>query len=133
MAAKGLIDIGATITPVRHTLEYSQFLITHTNHASVLSSVQWLSHVWLFVNPQTAAHQASLSITNSGSLLKLMSIQLMMPFNHLILSVPFSSCFQSFLASGSFPTSQFFTPGSQSIGVSIHHQSFQWIFKTDFL
>ena len=45
MAAKGLIDIGATITPVRHTLEYSQFLITHTNHASVLSSVQWLSHV----------------------------------------------------------------------------------------
>ena len=37
MAAKGLIDIGATITPVRHTLEYSQFLITHTNHASVLT------------------------------------------------------------------------------------------------
>lgn len=39
MAAKGFIDISVTITPVRHTLEYSQFLITHTNHASVLTSV----------------------------------------------------------------------------------------------
>ena len=45
MVAKVLIDISVTITPVRHTLEYSQFFITHTNHASVLSSVQWLSHV----------------------------------------------------------------------------------------
>ena len=45
MVAKGLIDISVTITPVRYTLEYSQFLITHINHASVFSSVQWLSHV----------------------------------------------------------------------------------------
>ena len=44
---------------------------------------------------------------------------------------PFSSCLQSFPASGSFPMSQFFTSGGQSIGAS--DQSFQWIFRTDFL
>ena len=49
------------------------------------SSVQSLSHVPLFVSPWTTAHQASLSITNSQSLLKLMSIELVMPSNHLIL------------------------------------------------
>ena len=52
---------------------------------SWFSSVQLLSRVWLFVTPWTAPHQASLSISNSRSLLKLMSIELMMPFNHLIL------------------------------------------------
>ena len=46
------------------------------------SSVQSLSRVWLFVTPLTAAHQASRSITNSQSLLKLMSIELVMPSNH---------------------------------------------------
>ena len=50
-----------------------------------LSSVQLLSHVWLFVTPWTAAHKASLSITSSQSLLKLMSIESVMPSNHLIL------------------------------------------------
>ena len=53
-----------------------------------LSSVQWLSRVRLFVTPWTAAHQASLSITNSQSLLKLMSIELVMASNHLILCHP---------------------------------------------
>ena len=52
------------------------------------SSVQSLSHVWLFVTPWTAARQASLSITNSWSLLKLMSIELLMPSNHLIFCHP---------------------------------------------
>jgi len=50
--------------------------------------VQLLSHVWLFATPWTAAHQASLSITNSRSLLKLMSIVSVMPSNHLILCHP---------------------------------------------
>ena len=49
------------------------------------SSVQSLSHVWLFVTPWIAARQASLSITNSQSLLKLMSIKSVMPSSHLIL------------------------------------------------
>ena len=47
--------------------------------------------------------------------------------------VPFSSCPQSFLASGSFPVSQSFLSGGQSIGTSASTQSFQWIFRTDFL
>ena len=51
-------------------------------------SVQSLSHVWLFVTPWTAACQASLSITNSRSLLKLMSSESVMPSNHLILCCP---------------------------------------------
>ena len=66
----------------------------------------------------TVAGQASLSITSSRNLLKLMSIELVMPSYHLILCCPFSSCPQSFPASGSFPISQFFTSGGQSIGIS---------------
>ena len=53
-----------------------------------ISSVQSLSPFRLFVTPQTAAHRTSLSITNSQSLLKLMSIESMMPSNHLILCHP---------------------------------------------
>ena len=53
-----------------------------------LSSVQSLSRVWLFVTPWTTAHQASLSVRNSRSLLKLMSIKSVMPYNHLILCRP---------------------------------------------
>ena len=56
--------------------------------ASFLFVVQSLSHVQLFVTPQTAAHQASLSFTISQSLLKLMSIEPVMPSNHFILSCP---------------------------------------------
>ena len=54
----------------------------------MLSSVQLLSHVWLFASSGTAARQASLSITNSWNLLKLMSITSVMPSNHLILCYP---------------------------------------------
>ena len=54
----------------------------------IFRSVQLLSCVWLFATPWTAARQASLSITNSRSLLKLMSIELVMPSNHLILCRP---------------------------------------------
>ena len=52
------------------------------------SSFESLSHSWLFVNPWTAAHQVSLYITNSQSLLKLMSIESEMPSNHCILCCP---------------------------------------------
>ena len=68
--------------------------------------------------PWTAACQASLSITNSRSLLKLMSIKSVMPSNHLILCRPLSSCHQSLPASGSFQMSQLFASGGQRIGVS---------------
>ena len=78
---------------------------------NTISSVQSLSRVQLFKTPWTAARQASLSITNSRSLLRLVSI--VMPS-----VIPFSSCLQSFWASGSFQISQFFASGGQSIGVS---------------
>ena len=83
------------------------------------SSVQSLSHVRLFATPWITAHQASLSIINSRNSLKLKSIKSVMPSSHLISSVaPSSSCPQSLTASGSFPVSQLFTWGGQSIGVS---------------
>ena len=89
---------------------------SHKGQARDISSVQSLSRVQLFANPWTTACQASLSITNSQSLLKLMSIESVMPSNHLIL---YSSCLQSFPASRSFQVSQFLTSGSQSIGTSV--------------
>ena len=67
--------------------------------------------------PWTAACQASLSITNSRSLLKLMSIKLVMPSKQLI-CLPFFSCFQSFPASESFPMSQFLALICQIIEIS---------------
>ena len=78
--------------------------------------------VWLFATPRAAACKASLSFTISQSLLKLRSNELVMPSSHLILCrpllLPFSSCPQSFLASGSFQMSQLFASGGQSIGAS---------------
>ena len=79
------------------------------------SSVHSLSCVGLLVTPWTVAHQASLSITNSWSLPKQMSLS---RWCHSTISssvIPFSSHFQSFPASGSFWMSQFFASGGQSI------------------
>ena len=64
------------------------FSVSHIFLLLIVSSVQSLSCVGLFSTPQTAAHQASLSFTNSQSLLKLMSIALVIPSNHLILCCP---------------------------------------------
>ena len=88
---------------------------------TLLACVQFssaLSRVWLFATPWTTARQASLSITNSWSSLKPMSIESVMPPSHLILCRPLLLRPQSFLASGSFQMSQLFTSGCQSIGVS---------------
>ena len=67
-----------------HTHTHTQWFRIHSS----VSSLQSLSHVRLFVTPWIATRQASLSITNSRSLLKLMSIELVMPSNHLILCHP---------------------------------------------
>ena len=80
-------------------------------------SIQSLGRVRLLATPWTAALQASLSITNSQSLPRLMCIELVMPSNCLILCHPLLPP-SIFPASGSFPRSQFFTSGGQSIGVS---------------
>ena len=65
------------------------------------------------VTPWIAAHQASLSFTISWSLLKLASIESVMPSNHLILCPPFVFCLQPFPASGSFPMSWLFASDDQ--------------------
>ena len=96
---------------------YKKDLNDPGNHDQ-FSSVQSLSLVQLFATPWTAARQASQSITNSHSLLKLMFIESVMPSNHLILCRPLLLPPQSFPASGSFQMSQFFTSDGQSIGVS---------------
>ena len=95
-----------------------------------LCSVQSLRHVWLYETPWTAARQASLSITNSWSLLKLMSTELVMPSNYLILCCPLlllPSIFPRIREGGvpdlgkkspDFPRSQFFTSDGQNIGAS---------------
>ena len=84
-----------------------------------IRSDQSLSHVRLFATPWIAARQASLSITNSRSSLRLTSIESVMPSSHLISVVPFSSCPQSLPASESFPVSQLFAWGGQRTGVSV--------------
>ena len=81
---------------------------------------------------RTAAHQASLFITNSQSLLKLMSIASVMPSNHLIFcrSLLLPPSFSPAL--GSFPMSSLHQV-SKVLEFQLQHQSFQWIFRTDFL
>ena len=89
-----------------------------------VSSLQSLSHVRLFVNPWTAARQASLSITNSRSLLKLMSIELVMPSNHLLLCCPL------LLPASIFPSIRVFSRVSSSHQVAkvleLQHQSSEY-------
>ena len=84
----------------------------------VAVAVQALSRVRLFANPWTTTHQAPLSFTISWSLLKLISIESVIPSNHLIPSVTLFSCCPSLPASGSFPMNQLFIAGGQSIGAS---------------
>ena len=99
------------------------------------SSVQSLSHAWLFATPWTAARQASLSITSSWSLLRLTSsIDLVMPSNCLILYRPLP------LPPSVFPSIRVFFQWVSSLhqvarvlAFQLQHQSFQWIFRTDFL
>ena len=80
--------------------------------------VQLISRVWCFATPRTAACHISLSFTISWSLLKLMSIESMMPSNHLIPLSLHLACPQSFRASGSFSVSWPFASPDQSIGAS---------------
>ena len=73
--------------PQDHPLVFTRFCLCLWTLSS-FSSVQSLSRVWLFATPWTAAHQASLSITNSRTPPRLMSIKSVMPSNHLILYCP---------------------------------------------
>ena len=84
----------------------------------LINTVQFLSHIWLFVTPWAEAHQASLFVTKTWSLPNSCPLT---HWCHPTISssvVPFSSCLQYFPGSGSCPMSQLFTLGDQSTGVS---------------
>ena len=100
-------------TPI-HFLKYNEYLILKY----IFSSVQSLSHVQLFATPWTTAHQASLSITSSQSLLKLMSIKLVMSSNHLILC-HLLLLLPSNFPNECFPMSQFFTSGGKILELQL--------------
>ena len=85
--AKGRVDRGKQRVSVCSRIFCTRSPLSGTPY-NIISSVQSFSHVSLFVTPWTAAHQASLSITNSQSLLKLMSMELVLPPNYLILCRP---------------------------------------------
>ena len=112
------------ISFLSHTLYKTRAFIVmkETWALCIFSSVQFTRSVMSnSVTPGTVTRQATLSITNSWSLLKLLklfSIKSVMPKTISSFVIPFSSRLQSFPASGSFPRSQFFTSGGQSIGVS---------------
>ena len=107
-----------------HTYHIYVLLNIWSKYAAV-SSAQLLSCVWLFVTPWTVACQASLSITNSRSPLKLMSIESVMPSNHLILCRPL------FLLPAIFPSIRVFSRVNSShqvakvLDLQLQHQSFQ--------
>ena len=104
-------------------------------HLCFFVVAQLLSHVRLFPIPWTAAYQAFLSLTISQSLPKLMSIELVMLSNHLILCHPFLLLPSIFPSLGVlFPMSQLFASGGlQVLELRLQHRSFQWIFRVDFL
>ena len=97
-------------------------------------AVQLLSHVWLFVTPWTEARQASLPFTISWNLLKLMSIESVMPSNHLILCGPLLLPPSIFPTSGSFPMSQWPKYCSFSFSISPSNKYSRLIsFRIDWL
>ena len=108
------------VFPLRALAKYSstQGLRSFYRTSVQFSSVQSLSRVWLFVTPWIVARQASLSITNSQSSLKLTSIESVMQSSHLILCRPLLLLPPVPPSIGSFPMCQIFTWGSQNIGVS---------------
>ena len=97
------------------------------------SSVQSLSHVRLFATQWTAAHQASLSITNFRSLFKLMSIESVMPSNHLILSSPSPPAFNLSQHQGLFQWVSSLHQVVKVLEFQLRQWSFQWILRNDFL
>ena len=111
----------APVKPIKSLTDilYTYYYFWGLTISSVqFSSVQSLNHVCLFATPWIETLQASLSITNSRSSLRLMFIKSVMPARHLTLSRSLLLLPQSLPASESFPMSQLFTWGGQSTGVS---------------
>ena len=100
--------------------EFLNDYLSHVkHHVSVSQSAQSLSHVWLFATPWTAACQASLSITNSWSLLKLMSIESVMPYNHFTLCCPLLLLPSIFPSTRVFPNDSVLCIRWPNIGISV--------------
>ena len=97
------------------------------------SSVELLSRVQLFSTLWTVVRQGALSITKSRSLLKLMSIELVLPSNHLILSSPSSPAFSLSKNQSLFQWVSSLHPVAKVWQLHHQHQSFRWIFRDDFL
>ena len=97
------------------------------------SSVQLLSSIWLFATTWTAAYQASLSIAKSWSLLKLMSIESVMPSNHLIFCCPLLLLPLIFPSIRDFSNEAILHISGQSIGVSASASVLTMNMRTDFL
>ena len=116
-----IIHIYNDTVSVCFNLQSGNELYTHR----ITGSVQSLSHVRLFVIPWAAAYQASLSIANSQSLLKLLSIELVMPSNHLIL------CHPLLLLPSTFPSIRIFSSELvlhlwwPTLEFQLQHRSFQ--------
>ena len=106
-------------------------LLSTLNGSTCCCSVAKLC--WLFVTPWTVAHQASLSFIISQNLLKLMSIELVMPPNHLILCQPLLLPPSTFFSIRVF-SNELVLPIScpKVLEFQLQHQSFQWIFRTWF-
>ena len=99
---------------------------------NTVAVVQWLSHVWPFSSPWTAAHQAPLSSNISRVCSKSCALSQWW-YLTISSSAALSFCLQSFPASGSFPMSQLLHQVAKALERQLQHQSFQWIFRIDFL
>ena len=130
-------SISSTELPFEHLLSYQYFIDSYLFIIikSFVVVVKSLSHVWLFATPKTAICQASLSSTISLNLLRLMSIELVTQSNHLILWHPLH------LPLSMFPSIRVFSKTwvssshqvAKVLEFQLQHQSFRWIFRTNFL
>ena len=110
---------------------HSSFLFIPEKYPIVFVAVQSLSHVWLFVTLWTIAGQVPLSFTIS--LLKLMSIESVILSNHSILSPPFPPALNLSQHQGLFQWVSSSHQVAKVLELQVQHQTFQWIFRVDFL
>ena len=110
-----------------------RYIISHSTYTDKTCCWSVTKSCPLIVTPWTVACQVSLSFTLSWSLFKLMSIELVMPSNYLVLCHPLLFLPSIFSKSGSFPMNQLFSSGDQIIGTSASAQSFQLISRVDVL
>ena len=124
LGRKAMINLGSTLKSRDITMLTKVHIIKAMVFSVVISqSVQSLNRVWLFATPWTAACQVSLAITNPQSLLKLISTELLMLSNHLIL------CFPLLLLPSISPSIRVSSHQVPKIlAIQFQHHSFQWIF-----